>query len=159
MPRAGASYALRSAQGALGDTRLLASYGQGIVEPRFDQSYGTDPCFPGNPNLLPDQSRTIHAGFEQKLASDRVRLTADYFDSRFRNIISFLNVQPTGACLLAGAPDGAGTFFNTDLAVARGFSVYSRITNLANKQYQEVYGYPALGREFRIGLKYTTRHE
>jgi len=264
MPRAGASYALRSAQGALGDTRLLASYGQGIVEPRFDQSYGTDPCFPGNPHLLPDQSRTIHAGFEQKLASDRVRLTADYFDSRFRNIISFLNVQPTGACLLAGAPDGAGTFFNTDLAVARGgnfsgearitrwlnasanytydatrtltaptdplnidpnyligsrllrrpvnsgnitlnanywrmnwnlsgyltgqrfdynfpgqiidpgyalinlaatyrvargFSVYGRIANIANKQYSEVYGFPALGREFRIGVKYTTRHE
>jgi vitamin B12 transporter len=43
--------------------------------------------------------------------------------------------------------------------VARGFSVYGRINNLANKQYQEVYGFPALGREFRIGVKYTTRHE
>ena len=43
--------------------------------------------------------------------------------------------------------------------VARGFSLYARIANLANKQYQEVYGYPALGREFRIGVKYTTRHE
>ena len=63
VPRAGASYVLRMAQGAFGDTRLLASYGQGIVEPRFDQSYGTDPCFPGNPNLLPeakpDDSRRI----------------------------------------------------------------------------------------------------
>jgi vitamin B12 transporter len=43
--------------------------------------------------------------------------------------------------------------------VARGFSVYGRLNNLANKQYSEVYGYPALGREFRIGVKYTTRHE
>jgi vitamin B12 transporter len=43
--------------------------------------------------------------------------------------------------------------------VARGFSFYGRINNLANKQYQEVYGFPALGREFRIGVKYTTRHE
>jgi len=264
LPRAGASYALRIAQGALGDTRLRASYGQGIVEPRFDQTYGTDPCFPGNPNLLPDQSRTIHAGFEQKLASDRVRISADYFDSRFHNIVSFLSVAPTGACLAAGAPFGQGTYFNTDLArarganlssearitrwlsasanytydstrtlsastdpsnidpnyligsrllrrpvnsgnvmlnanywrmnwnlsgyftgqrydynypgqiidpgyallnlaatynVARGFSVFGRIANLANKQYQEAYGFPALGREFRIGVKYTTRHE
>jgi vitamin B12 transporter len=264
LPRAGASYALRIAQGAFGDTRLLASYGQGIVEPRFDQSYGTDPCFPGNPNLLPEQSRTVHAGFEQKLASDRMRVTADYFDSRFHNIIGFLGVSPSAACLAAGAPFGAGTFFNTDLArarganfsgearitrwlsgsanytydstrtlsastdpanvdpnylpgsrllrrpvnsgnimlnanywrmnwnisgyftgqrfdynypgqiidpgyalinlavtynVARGFSVYGRINNLANKQYQEAYGFPALGREFRIGVKYTTRHE
>ncbi len=264
LPRVGASYALRTAQGAFGDTRLLASYGLGIVEPRFDQSYGNDPCFPGNPTLLPDQSRTIHAGFEQKLASDRVRFTADYFDNRFHNIVSFLSTMPSAVCLAAGAPFGAGTFFNTDLArarganfsgearitrwlsgsanytydstrtlsattdpsnvdpnylvgsrllrrpvnsgnivlnanywrmnwnisgyftgqrfdynfpgqiidpgyallnlaatydVARGFSIYGRITNLANKQYEEVYGFPALGREFRIGVKYTTRHE
>ena len=43
--------------------------------------------------------------------------------------------------------------------VARGISVYGRIANLADKKYQEAYGYPALGREFRIGVKYTTRHE
>jgi len=264
LPRVGASYVLRIANGAIGDTRLLASYGRGIVEPRFDQSYGTDPCFPGNPSLLPDESRTIHAGFEQKLASDRVRISADYFDNRFHNIVSFLSVAPSAACLAAGAPFGAGTFFNTDLArarggnfsaearitrwlsgsasytydstrtlsaptdianidpnyligsrllrrpvnsgnislnanywrmnwnlsgyftgqrydynypgqiidpgyallnlaatynVARGFSIYGRIANLANKQYQEAYGFPALGREFRIGVKYTTRHE
>ncbi len=263
-PRLGASYALRIAQGAFGDTRLHATYGQGIVEPRFDQSYGNDPCFPGNPGLSPEQSRTVHAGIEQKLASDRVRFTADYFDSRFHNIIGFLYVSPSPACQLTGAPYGAGTFFNTDLARARGanfsgearltrwlnasagytydstrtlsaptdslnldpnyivgsrllrrpvhsgnvmlnaslrrmnwnisgyftgqrydyyypgqiinpgyarfdlaasyrlthgVSVYGRIANLADKQYQEAYGYPALGREFRIGVKYTTRQE
>ncbi len=264
VPRAGASYALRIAQGAFGDTRFHATYGQGIVEPRFDQSFGNDPCFPGNPFLSPEESRTFHAGVDQKLASDRVRVTVDYFDTRFHNIISFLNVAPSPACLAVGAPFGAGTFFNTDLArarganfsgearitrwlsgsanytydstrtlsaptdpadldpnylpgsrllrrpvnsgnimlnanyrrmnwnlsgyftgqrfdynfpgqiinpgyalinlaatynIARGFSVYGRINNLANKQYQEVYGFPALGREFRIGVKYTTRHE
>jgi vitamin B12 transporter len=259
VPRAGASYALRVAQGAFGDMRLRASYGQGIVEPRFDQSFGDDPCFPGNPALSPEESRTIHAGVEQKLASDRVLVTADYFDSRFHNIISFINSLSTASC-----PFGTGTYFNTNLArarganfsgetrvtrwlsasanytydstrtlsaptdplnldpnyipggrmlrrpvnsgnvminasflrmnwnlsgyftgqrfdynypsqivdpgyalvnlaatynVAHGFSVYGRINNLANKQYSEVYGYPALGREFRIGVKYTTRHE
>jgi vitamin B12 transporter len=261
VPRAGATYVLRTAQGAFGDTRLRASYGQGIVEPRFDQSFGTDPCFPGNPNLLPEQSRTVHAGFTQNLASDRARLTAEYFDSRFHNIISFLNGTPSPACTAIGANIGAGTYFNTNLARARGgnfsgeahlvrwlsasanytydstrtlsapdnsdpnyvagsrllrrpvdsgnlmlnaeflrmnwnlsgyftgkrsdynypgqvrdpayaridlaawynvshgVSFYGRITNLTDKKYQEVYGYPALGREFRIGVKYTTRHE
>ncbi len=254
VPRAGASYALRIAQGAFGDTRLRGSYGKGIVEPRFDQTYGLDPCFPGNPNLLPERSWTLHAGVEQKLSSDRVRLTADYFESRFRNIISF-QLDPTTFC---------GTFFNTNLARARGanfsgearltrwlsaaanytydstrtlsapsdslnldpnylvgspllrrpknsgnvtlnasfwgmnwnlngyftgqradynypgqvmnpgyarfdlaasynvshgVSLYGRIANLADKKYQDVFGYPALGREFRIGVKYTTRHE
>jgi len=259
VPRTGASYVLRMAQGLFGDTRLHATYGQGIVEPRFDQTYGDDPCFPGNPNLSAEESRTVHAGVEQKLASDRVRVTADYFDSRFHNIISFINEPGTALC-----PFGTGTFFNTNLARARGatftgearvtrwlnadanytydstrtlsaptdpadldpnylpgsrllrrpvnsgnamlnakflkmnwnlsgyftgkradynypgqiinpgyaridlagsynlkfgVSVYGRIANLANKQYQDAYGYPALGREFRIGVKYTTRHE
>jgi vitamin B12 transporter len=254
VPRAGASYALRTARGALGDTHLRASYGQGIVEPRFDQTFGTDPCFTGNSNLSPERSRTVHAGVEQKLASDRVRLTVDYFDSRFRDIISFQS-DPVTFC---------GTFFNTNLArarganfsgearvtpwlsasanytydstrtlsaptdpvnldpnylpgsrllrrpvnsgnamlnatflrmnwnlsgyftgqrfdynypgqiinpgyarfdlaasynVSRGFTLYGRIANLADKQYQDAYGYPALGREFRIGVKYTTRRE
>ena len=264
LPRVGGSYILRIAQGAFGDTRLLASYGKGIVEPRFDQTYGDDPCFPGNPSLLPDQSRTVHAGVEQKFASDRVRVSAEYFDDRFHNIVSFLSIAPPAACVAAGAPFGAGTFFNTDLARARGanlagearitrwlsasgsytydstrtlsaptdpseidpnylvgsrllrrpvnsgnlalnanywrmnwnisgyftgqrydynfpgqiidpgyallnlassynfgrgFSIYGRINNVANKQYQEAYGFPALGREYRIGVKYTTRHE
>ncbi len=272
VPRAGVSYALRIAQGAFGDTRLHATYGQGIVEPRFDQSFGNDPCFPGNPDLSPEQSRTFHAGVEQKLASERVRIAADYFDSRFHNIIGFLVLTtPPAGCSqaefdsnIASFGTGAGSFFNTNLArarganfsgearitrwlsgsanytydstrtlsaptdpanldpnylpggrllrrpvnsgnitlnanywrmnwnvsgyftgqrfdynfpgqiinpgyalinlaatykVARGFSVYGRISNLANKQYQEVYGFPALGREFRIGLKYSTRHE
>jgi vitamin B12 transporter len=259
VPRAGASYVLRTAPGAFGDTRLHAAYGQGIVEPRFDQSFGDDPCFPGNPNLSPEESRTVHAGVDQKLASDRVRFTADYFDSRFHNIIGFINSPSTSAC-----PFGMGTFFNTNLArarganfsaearitrwlsgsgsytydstrtlsaptdpadidpnylvggrllrrpvnsgnitlnanywrmnwnvsgyftgqrfdynfpgqiidpgyalinlaasynVGRGFIFYGRIDNLANKQYQEAYGFPALGREFRIGVKYTTRRE
>jgi vitamin B12 transporter len=254
VPRAGAAYALRIAQGAFGDTRVHVSYGQGIVEPRFDQTFGTDPCFPGNPNLSPEQSRTVHAGVEQKLASDRVRLTADYFDSRFRNIISFqldsitfcgtffntnlararganlsgearvtrwltananytydstrtlsapsdpVNLDPNylvGSRLLRRPVNSGNIMLNAafrrmnwnlsgyftgqradynypgqimnpgyarfDLAasynVARGVSVYGRIANLADKKYQEAYGYPALGREFRIGVKYTTRHE
>jgi len=263
VPRIGIAYALRMAQGAFGDTRLRASYGQGIEEPRFDQSFGSDPCFPGNPNLLPERSRTVHAGVEQKLASDRVHVTVDYFDSRFRNIISFQDVLPSAACVAASSPfpASAGTFFNTNLAHARGSNLavearlthwlstsanytydstrtlsapntfdpnyipgsrllrrplnsgnfalnaafrrmnwnlsgyftgrrndypvhgvsinpgyarfdlagsynfthgvtfYGRIANLADKKYQDVLGFPALGREFRVGLKYTTRHE
>jgi vitamin B12 transporter len=254
VPRTGASYAVRIAQGAFGDTRLRISYGKGIVEPRFDQTYGLNACFPGNPNLLPERSWTLHAGIEQKLGSDRVHLTADYFESRFHDIISF-QLDPQTFC---------GTFFNTNLARARGavfssearlsrwlsaavnytyqstrtlsapsdslnidpnylvgspllrrpknsgnvmlnasyrrmnwnlngyftgpradynypgqimnpgyaridlgasysvshgLTLYGRIANLADKHYQDAYGFPALGREFRIGVKYTTRHE
>ena len=133
VPRAAAAYALRIAQGAFGDTRLHASYGQGIFEPRFDQSYGSDPCFPGNPTLSPEQSRTIHTGFEQKLASDRVRITVDYFYNHFHDLISFgpLAAPPPGCPLSEFNSVGAGTYFNTDLARARGgnFSTEARLTH------------------------------
>ncbi len=125
VPRVGAAYALRVAQGVFGDTRLHATYGQGIVEPRFDQSFGTDPCFPGNPTLSPEQSKTVHAGVEQKFASDRVRVSVDYFDNQFRNIVSFgfLATPPPGCPMSEFDSFGAGTFFNTDLARSRGGSV------------------------------------
>ena len=131
VPRAGASYALRIAQGAFGDTRLHATYGQGIVEPRFDQSFGNDPCFPGNPNLLPEESRTFHAGVEQKLASDRVRCHGGLFRQPLPQHHQLPQcVPPSPACLAIGVPFGAGTFFNTNLARARGanFSGEARIT-------------------------------
>jgi outer membrane cobalamin receptor len=42
----------------------------------------------------------------------------------------------------------------TSYDVRRGFSVYGRATNLLNKQYQDALGYPALGRDFRLGVNY-----
>jgi vitamin B12 transporter len=36
----------------------------------------------------------------------------------------------------------------------RGLSFYGRVVNLFDKQYQEAIGYPALGRDFRLGLNY-----
>lgn len=261
VPRAGASLALRYGRGFWGDTRYRIFYGQGIKEPRFDQSYGTDPCDPGNPSLKPESSKTWSTGIDQKLANDRVKLSADYFSNRFYNLVSFTFCAPGGPCPVTpppGCPFGYGTYFNTDLARARGthisaeaqvtkwlfitgnytyddslvikspnafdpalvpgnrlirrppnsgsitfmgtfrqfsatfagyfvgqstdsdflglgytrspgyarfdvsgnynfyrgFSVYARATNLFDKSYQLALGYPALGRDARIGLRY-----
>jgi vitamin B12 transporter len=282
VPRAGAAYALRIAQGALGDTRLRASYGQGIVEPRFDQLYNDQFGDIGNPSLKPEATKNWGAGMEQKFWGDRVQVTAQYFSNRFYNIISFAFCSAlappapanSNSCgiNIPNAPPSFGYFFNTDLARARGgnfsgearitrwltaagnytydqtrvltspnafdpaqvpgnrllrrpvnsgslmvnaafhrmnwnlysyftglrtdsdflsftaggvcfgpclksnpgyarfdlagsynfthgVSFYGRIANLADKQYQDALGYPALGREFRIGVKYTTRRE
>jgi len=35
-----------------------------------------------------------------------------------------------------------------------GLSTYARVTNLFDKQYQDAIGYPALGRDYRFGLRY-----
>jgi len=123
VPRFGAAYAVRFGSGFWGPTRLRFAFGRGIKEPRLDQSFGADPCFPGNASLRPERSRTIHAGLEQRLAGDRVKLLASYFDNRFHDIVSFTFCFPGGPCPVApppGCPFGFGTFFNTDLARARG---------------------------------------
>ena len=123
LPRIGAALALRFGHDFWGATRLRFSYGRGIKEPQLDQSFGSDPCFPGNPALRPERSRTYNAGIEQRLASDRVRISADYFDNRFHDIVSFTFCFEGGPCPIApppGCPFGFGTFFNTDLARARG---------------------------------------
>jgi vitamin B12 transporter len=120
LPRIGGSYVLRYGKGFLGDTRYRAFYGQGIKEPRFDQTFGTDPCFPGNPTLKPEASKGWTTGFEQKLASDRLKLSADYFYNRFYDIVSFApNPAPN--------PNFCGTYFNTDLAFARGANFVSEL--------------------------------
>jgi len=36
-----------------------------------------------------------------------------------------------------------------------GITLYARITNLFDKQYQDALGYPALGRDARVGVRYT----
>ncbi|HKM68104.1 MAG TPA: TonB-dependent receptor [Candidatus Acidoferrum sp.] len=118
VPRVGGSYALHYGKGFFGDTRYRAFYGQGIKEPRFDQTFGTDPCFPGNPNLKPEASKGWTTGIDQKLAGDRWKLSADYFYTRFYDIVSFGYYPPPN-------PNFCGSYFNTDLAIARGANVTS----------------------------------
>jgi vitamin B12 transporter len=123
VPRVGAAYLLRAGNGAIGDTRLHAFYGQGIDEPRLDQSFGTDPCFPGNPNLLPEESRTSSGGIDQGFASNRLHLSADYFYTELHDVISFGSTFPATPALVETCQFGIGTYFNTDLAIARGVNL------------------------------------
>jgi len=264
VPRAGASFALRYGKGVWGDTLYRVFYGQGIKEPRFDQIFGDNFGDFGNPSLKPESSKTWTTGIEQMLLNDRIRLSAEYFSSRFYNIVSFAFCTPitatTNTCgvTIPGAPPSFGFFFNTDRArtrgvnlagetrlsrwlnlagnytyddsrilaapnafdptglpgnhlarrpvhsgsltlnaayrsfgitvggyfsgvrtdadflglgltrnpgyarfdiaahydFSRGISLYARAANLFDKRYQDALGYPALGRDFRLGLKY-----
>jgi len=123
VPRVGGTYALRYGKGFWGDTRARAFYGEGIKEPRFDQTYGSDPCDPGNLSLKPESSKTWSAGVDQKFASDRVKVSADYFSNNFYDIVSFAFCTPLAPCPGTpppGCPFGYGTYFNTDKARARG---------------------------------------
>lgn len=125
VPRLGASYALRLGKNFWGATRLFSSFGLGIKEPNFTQSFEADPCFPGNPNLAPERSTTFNAGVDQALAYDKVHLTVNYFHNDFHDIVSFAGGPPTDSC-----PFGTGTFFNTDSARAYGVntSIETKLT-------------------------------
>jgi vitamin B12 transporter len=128
----GGSVVARYGTGIVGDTLFRAFYGQGIKEPRFDQTLGDNFGDFGNPSLKPESSKNWSGGVEQKLLNDRVRLSADYFYNSFYNIVSFAFCLPDltnpagNSCglIIPGAPaTGFGFFFNTDRALARGISV------------------------------------
>ncbi len=131
VPRAGIVYALRYGKGSWGDTNLRFSYGEGIKEPGLEQSFGSDPCYPGNPNLKPEQSQTFNLTVDQSLLSDRARVSLTFFASRFTDIISYAPNAPPN-------PNYCGTFFNTDLARARGLNLSSE---LRMKKWLSINGY------------------
>ena len=88
VPRVSGAFVARQSRGAFGETRLKASAGRGIKEPTLIQSYSPEPSFLGNPDRLPERSRSVDAGIEQRLAHDRLKIEATWFDGLFRNIIS-----------------------------------------------------------------------
>ena len=42
----------------------------------------------------------------------------------------------------------------TSYNLGRGVSIYARATNLLDRLYQDALGYPALGRDVRVGMNY-----
>jgi vitamin B12 transporter len=125
VPRAGVILAVRHGQGFWADTRARIFYGQGIEEPTAFESFSTDPCSPGNPNLRPQRSRTFNAGFDQFLDGDRFRVSATFFTNRFRDLIIPTPDIPNPACFFTTIK-----YLNTDLSRARGvnFSSTARLT-------------------------------
>jgi len=125
VPRAGASLILLYGKGTRGDTLFRVFYGEGIKEPRFDQIYGDNFGDFGNPSLKPEASKTWTAGLEQKLFSDHVQLNAEYFSSRFYDMVTFAfcDLMNNYCDLTPLVPSGFGYYFNTDIARARGINL------------------------------------
>ncbi len=81
---------------------------------------------------------------------------AGYFSGR-RTDSDFLSTVIAGVCVgpcLSRNPGFARFDLATSYLIARGISFTGRVTNIFDKQYQEALGYPALGRDFRLGLNY-----
>ncbi|MGC1493920.1 MAG: TonB-dependent receptor, partial [Candidatus Acidiferrum sp.] len=137
VPRAGASFLARYGGGFWGESLLRVFYGEGIKEPRFDQIFGDNFGDFGNPSLKPEASKTWTAGLQQKLLNNRILISAEYFYSRFYNIVSFEEcTQFNNFCnmTIPGLMQDYGYYFNTDLARARGlnFAGETRFTRWLN---------------------------
>ncbi len=109
VPRGSAVLVLHDGTGRVGSTRLRGAAGLGIKEPTVLQSFSTSPYYKGNPDLQPERSRALEVGVEQRLAGDRAKLDATWFDNRYRNIIG---LRSTGGY--------NSEYFNIGLTRARG---------------------------------------
>jgi vitamin B12 transporter len=73
-------------------------------------------------------------------------------DSDFGSVFNGKNCV-FGPCILRN-PGYARFDLATSYNFVRGISIYGLVTNLLDKQYQEAIGFPALGRDYRVGLNY-----
>ena len=108
-PRIGASLRVRP------DLRLRFSAGTGIKEPSFTQNFSPSRFFLGNPNLIPERSRSWEAGVEQSFWENRITADVAWFDNRFRNLIQLIS-----------QPDFTGQYQNIGRNLARGVELRTR---------------------------------
>jgi vitamin B12 transporter len=82
-------------------TKLKAGYAEGFKAPTLNELFfpTSDPrCASfGNPNLGPERSWELNAGFEQNFIADRVAIEGTYFHREVKDLISFAPVAQ-GAC-------------------------------------------------------------
>ena len=157
-PKFSAVYALSPAQ------RLRLSWGEGFRAPFFNELYLRTATFVGNPNLEPERSATLTAGYAW--SSARLQASFDVFRAEVENGITFdLSRLPFTYGNLSGyTAKGVNTSVSVNLPF--GFVpqvAYSRNTR-ENAQGQEVFGLPKhstyvklLWAEPRLGLRANLR--
>ena len=103
--------------------KLRAHVGSGYRAPsifeRFGSTFFNGVFSPlGDPRLTPERSIAVDGGIDQKLAGDRVQLSATYFYTRLQDVIVF---DSTGGVSPATDPFGrSGGYRNTGGGLARG---------------------------------------
>jgi len=71
------------------DTKIKGTYGTGFKAPNLSDLLGSNPLFNffGNPNLVPEKTKSWDVGIEQGLFDDRVRFGTTYFHNKIKNLI------------------------------------------------------------------------
>jgi outer membrane cobalamin receptor len=125
LPRVAATYEVFRGNDLFSGTRLRFAYGKGFKEPRLEESFGAVGAFGlvtlPNPNLKPEENRSIEAGFTQGFFNQRVSLSATYFNNEFTRLIAF-NTDPVTF---------VSQYINLGKSIAHGaeLELHSRVTN------------------------------
>ena len=90
VPRVAASLLALRGGDLFSGTRLRFAYGEGIKEPRLEESFGVGAfSLIPNPNLKPEEARSLEAGVQQEFDRGRYAFSATWYDNLFRNQIAF----------------------------------------------------------------------
>lgn len=101
----GASYTFKDSA-----TTLYSNYGTSFKAPSFNQAL--EPQF-GNPEVKPEEGRTIEAGVRQDLLGKTMNVEATYWRTKLDDMIAFVGqVNPDGSY--------GGTFINRDSGQSQG---------------------------------------
>lgn len=69
--------------------KLRASYGTGFRSPSFLELYGRNAYYVGNPDVVPERSRGVDAGFDWYIAGGASVLSATWFQTDFNDLITY----------------------------------------------------------------------
>lgn len=76
------------------ETRLRGTYGTGFKAPTLYQLYVENSYVSGDPDLKPEKSSGFEVGFDQSLLDEKIELSATYFDTRYSEMITGVEVAP-----------------------------------------------------------------
>lgn len=132
VPRIATSFMVLRGGHIFSGTRLRFAYGTGIKEPRLEESFGTGGfgIIP-NPNLKAESNRSLEAGVQQSLFTDKVWFSATYFNNLFTNQIEFASDPVTFI----------GQYVNVNKAFAHGAEIEWHAQPTSRVRLQTTYVY------------------
>ncbi|MBD0305707.1 MAG: TonB-dependent receptor [Nitrospiraceae bacterium] len=122
-------------------TKIRTSYGTGFRAPTLNDLF-----FQGanNPNLKPEESKSLDVGVDQHFLKERLLLSGTYFWNRFENLIQFVSAPGCPPSAFGTCPQ------NTQQAKSQGWEARAEYTILENLYIWGQYTY-TLTRDLTTG--------
>ena len=104
------------------DTRLRGALGTAIKNPTFTERFGFYTNFIGNPNLVPEESKSWEVGFDRQIMQEELVLSVTAFDAELENEIDGFVYDPVTYAYTSGNMDGKSARKGAEVSVDGNFS-------------------------------------